>query len=68
MFLLLIEQPLLKVEMLDLKHKVKLTGWMTVVAPADCPKSVRNCCIIERFVASLLGVSQYIDISIYRNT
>ena len=32
-----------------LKPQVNHTGWMTVVAPADRPKSVRNRCVIERF-------------------
>ena len=31
-----------------LKPQVNHTGWMTVVAPADRPKSVRNSCAIER--------------------
>ena len=25
--------------------------WVAVVTPTDRPKSVRNCCVIERFVA-----------------
>ena len=28
--------------------QVNHTGWMTVVAPADRPESVRNSCVIER--------------------
>ena len=32
-----------------LEPKVNLTGWMTVVAPTGCPKSVNNRCVIERF-------------------
>ena len=31
-----------------LKPQVNHTGWRTVVAPADRPKSVRNSCVIER--------------------
>ena len=30
-----------------LKPQVNHNGWMTVVAPADRPKSVRNSCVIE---------------------
>ena len=33
---------------LALKPQVNQTDWMTVVAPADRPKSVRNICVIER--------------------
>ena len=31
-----------------LKPLVNHTGWMTLVAPADRPESVRNSCVIER--------------------
>ena len=42
-----------KWEGLALKPQVNYTGWMTVVAQNDCPKSVRNSCVIERILASL---------------
>ena len=33
---------------MTLKPQVNHTGWMTAVAPADRPKSVRNSCVIGR--------------------
>ena len=36
-----------------LKSYVNHTGWMTVVAPADRSKLVRNRCVIERFFLRL---------------
>ena len=32
-------------------HQVNNTSWVTVVTPNDRSKSVRNCCVIELFVA-----------------
>ena len=32
-------------------HQVNHTSWVTVVTPTDRPKSVRNRCVIELFVA-----------------
>ena len=31
------------------RKPVNHTSWVTVVTPTDRPKSVRNCCLIERF-------------------
>ena len=49
MFVLLIARQLRKVDVLDLKPLVNYTGLMTVVAPSDRPKSVRNRCVIESY-------------------
>ena len=32
-------------------NQVNDTSWVAVVTPTDCPKSVRNRCVIELFVA-----------------
>ena len=42
-----------KVDGWFLKPYINQTGLTTVVAPTDRPKSVRNRCVIKRFVASL---------------
>ena len=38
-----------KWEGMALKSQINHTGWMTVVAPIDRPKSVRNCYAMEHF-------------------
>ena len=48
MFVLLIARRLREVGRLGPLTSGYHTGWMTVVAPADRPKSVRNSCVIER--------------------
>ena len=30
-------------------NKVNHTSWVAIVTPSDCPKSVRNRCVIELF-------------------
>ena len=30
-------------------NQVNHTSWVAVVTPTDCPKSVRNCCVIDLF-------------------
>ena len=52
-----------KWEGLALKPQVNHTGWMTVVAPADRPKSVRNSCVIERICS--VFVSFYLCRDVY---
>ena len=32
-------------------NKVHHTSWVAVVIPTECPKSVRNRCVIELFMA-----------------
>ena len=39
-----------------LKLQVNHTGWMTVVAQADRPKSVRNSCVIERICSVFVSL------------
>ena len=35
------------------REPVDHTSWVAVVAPADRPKSVRNCCLIELFCGAV---------------
>ena len=40
------------------------TSWVAVVTPTDRPKSVRNCCLIELFVALFVLLLCPFDISV----
>ena len=52
------------------KPQVNHTGCMTVVAPADRPKSIRNSCVIERICSIVCRLGVFVirlrQISIYR--
>ena len=43
-----------------LKPQDNYTGWMTVVTPADRPKSVRNSCVIERICSIFVSFHLFI--------
>ena len=45
-------------------NQVNHTSWMAVVTPTDRPKSVRNCCLIELFVALFVLSLCPFDISV----
>ena len=45
-------------------NQVYHTSWVAVVTPTDRPKSVRNRCVIELFVASLVLSLCPLDISV----
>ena len=45
-------------------NQVNHTSWVAVVTPTDRPKSVRNCCLMELFVALFLLSSFPFDISV----
>ena len=47
-----------------LVNQVNHTSWVAVVTPADRPKSVRNCCLIELFVALFVLSLCPFDISV----
>ena len=46
------------------RKPVNHTSWVAVVTPTDCPKSVRNCCLIELFVALFMLSLCPFDISV----
>ena len=45
-------------------NQVNQTSWVAVVTPTDRPKSVRNCCLIELFVALFVLSLCPLDISV----
>ena len=45
-------------------NQVNQTSWVAVVTPTDRPKSVRNCCLIELFVALFVLSLCPFDISV----
>ena len=46
------------------RKPVNHTSWVAVVTPTDRPKSVRNCCLIELFVALFVLLLCPFDISV----
>ena len=46
------------------RKPVNHTSWVAVVIPTDRPKSVRNCCLIELFVALFVLLLCPFDISV----
>ena len=45
-------------------NQVNHTSWVAVVTPSDCPKSVRNRCLIELFCGVVYVVTCPFDISV----
>ena len=63
MYVLLITQ-LLQLVGRWTRKAVNHTSWVAVATPTDRPKSIRNCCLIELFVAlSVLSLCPF-DISV----
>ena len=46
------------------RKPVNHTSWVALVTPTDRPKSVRNCCLIERFCGVVCVVTCPFDISV----